>query len=397
MCDICNFKLVYFFQIMSETDASHYQLQGTWSTASGAQVNYLVLKPNLDSEVNITNVYFNVDTLRQFKGCEYSEPTSKYAYINIVNLITEFPTSEIVSELFRQFLSDLQPTASFLVNNQLNKTRIIESKVSAVNPSITKDVESDSMNNDRWNPDDVAIDNESKPKYSCDETRFLEICLALRVKTTLSDHFTVSGSHATCLYCSQIFSCPHNDMGDDYDEDNIIDHIIVEHFNSSAFTCHSCQEVLGSKSIYHHHKHDHTKQNCSRFHSKYCNYSPNKEKLSRSKTRFECDKCQMVFVTKKMKLQHIRYCHKKMSIKKSSTGDATGLMCPTCGERKNSETNLAQHIKKFHENAYQEPIVCNLCSGTRQLRNRKYYTPYSYELHIRQIHRYIFVFLLQEH
>ena len=37
--------------------------------------------------------------------------------------------------------------------------------------------------------------------------------------------------------------------------------------------------------------------------------------------------------------------------------------------------------------AFPEPIVCNLCTEIKQLRNRKYHTPYSFQLHMRQIHR----------
>jgi len=38
------------------------------------------------------------------------------------------------------------------------------------------------------------------------------------------------------------------------------------------------------------------------------------------------------------------------------------------------------------EDAFPEPIVCQLCADTKQLRNRKYHTPYSFELHMKQIH-----------
>jgi hypothetical protein len=35
-----------------------------------------------------------------------------------------------------------------------------------------------------------------------------------------------------------------------------------------------------------------------------------------------------------------------------------------------SEHNLAQHMKKFHENAFSEPITCQYCTEIKQLRNR---------------------------
>ena len=42
---------------------------------------------------------------------------------------------------------------------------------------------------------------------------------------------------------------------------------------------------------------------------------------------------------------------------------------------------LQQHIRKFHENAFQEPIACQLCcNGVKQLRSRKYHTPSRYAI-----------------
>ncbi|XP_023346927.1 zinc finger protein 141 isoform X3 [Eurytemora carolleeae] len=60
--------------------------------------------------------------------------------------------------------------------------------------------------------------------------------------------------------------------------------------------------------------------------------------------------------------------------------------CIICGEKKKSEHNLTQHMKKFHEGAFPEPISCPQCSDIKQFRNRKYHTPYSFDLHIKQIH-----------
>ncbi len=43
---------------------------------------------------------------------------------------------------------------------------------------------------------------------------------------------------------------------------------------------------------------------------------------------------------------------------------------------KQTEHNLGQHMKKFHENAFPEPISCQYCTEIKQLRNR-YQSPSS--------------------
>ena len=113
------------------------------------------------------------------------------------------------------------------------------------------------------------------------------------------------------------------------------------------------------------------------------------EHRTRNRTHFKCDKCQRTFSSNKTKLAHLREAHRDARPKPKVEPKPASLMCPTCGEKKNSEYNLSQHIKKFHENAFPEPVVCHLCTETKQLRNRKYHTPYSFELHMRQIHRFV--------
>jgi len=99
----------------------------------------------------------------------------------------------------------------------------------------------------------------------------------------------------------------------------------------------------------------------------------------------KCDECGKTFSSRKTKFAHMRGIHNisNKGVKKEKPGDC---ICPTCGENKRSDHNLQQHIKKFHENAFAEPMTCSLCSEVKQLRNRKYHTPYSYELHMKQIH-----------
>merc|ERR1719394_808121 len=52
---------------------------------------------------------------------------------------------------------------------------------------------------------------------------------------------------------------------------------------------------------------------------------------------------------------HMRNVHNisNKAVKKEKAGE---FVCPTCGEKKNSDHNLQQHIRKFHENAFPEPF-----------------------------------------
>jgi len=111
------------------------------------------------------------------------------------------------------------------------------------------------------------------------------------------------------------------------------------------------------------------------------NHEPNERGLD-----IKCEKCDKSFASKKTMFAHMRNVH-NVSNKMVKKEKASECVCPTCGEKKNSDHNLQQHIRKFHENAFPEPLACQLCcNGVKQLRSRKYHTPYSYELHMRQIH-----------
>ena len=257
---------------------SHYQLQGTWTTATGRSVNYLLLKESLDSALDISRVYFNVEDVR---GCEGSavagEDVTDRLHISLVNLILEFPTSEIVCDLFRDFLAGLQPLASVLVSARLCRSRLVHSSVPKVQLKVERSQElaSDGEEEEAWR---------TEPRLGVDE--------------------------------------------DDQNND-LID-----------------------------------------------NGMPTSEvsKSQKRKSAFPAPP---------------RDDHGRPRKKPPIERRPASLVCPTCGEKKHSEHNLAQHVRKFHEDAFPEPIVCQLCADTKQLRNRKYHTPYSFELHMKQIHRFV--------
>ena len=379
---------------MSENcDGSHYQLQGTWTISTGKHFNYLLLKDSLESSAEISNVYFNVEDVLQGNGCENMNLNniSERLHINILHLISEFPTSEIVSELFMNFLNNLQPLASVQVCEKLVKTsRLLESKV----PKIQYRVEE----ND-WGDGDVE-------SLTRDEERFVEACKSLKQKTTPSDHYSVamtdSGTETVCLYCSKTFSSAHPQVEDRRNESiaQAVDHILVLHFNTYAYKCDLCQTTFNEKSSFEAHLNDTHEPNgkktvqcpsCpARFGSKkeLSNHSKLEHSTKKSPPSLKCEHCEKIFSSKKSKYSHLRSVHGTTNRESKKGKAASACMCPVCGEKKKSEHNLSQHIKKFHENAFPEPIVCSMCTEIKQLRNRKYHTPYSYELHMRQIHRY---------
>ena len=384
-------------------DGSHYQLQGTWTVSTGKHYNYLVLKDSLESSAEISNLYFNVEDVMQSAGCDNLNLNNinERLHINLLHLISEFPSSEIVSELFRDFLNNLQPLASVQVSERLVKTsRLLESKV----PKIQLKLENYQYEED--GKENVIIDGTSQREESltCDEERFVEACKSLKQKTTTSDHYSVkqtdSGSEAVCLYCYKTFSSSSSDAQQNRTESiaQVVDHILVIHFNTFAYKCDLCETTFNEKSSFEAHLNEPHEPvggeklfQCSscpqRFASKIelTNHSKSEHSTKRP-ADLKCEQCDKVFSSKKTKYSHLRTVHGTSSRETKKDKAASACMCPVCGEKKKSEHNLSQHIKKFHENAYPEPIVCGLCTEIKQLRNRKYHTPYSYELHMKQIH-----------
>ena len=266
---------------------SHYQLQGTWTTATGRSINYLLLKESLDSALDISRVYFNVEDVR---GCEGSavagEDVTDRLHISLVNLILEFPTSEIVCDLFRDFLAGLQPLASVLVSARLCRSRLVHSSVPKVQLKVesSQELASDGEEEEAWR---------TEPRLGVDEDD---------QNNDLRDNVMPTSGVSKSQKRKSAFPAPHSSKA---------------------------RGVLPGD--------DHG--------------------IPRKKPPIE--------------------------------RRPASLVCPTCGEKKHSEHNLAQHVRKFHEDAFPEPIVCQLCADTKQLRNRKYHTPYSFELHMKQIHRFV--------
>ena len=280
------------------SDDSHYQLQGTWTLSTGRHFNYLVLKDSLESSADISNVYFCVEDVCQSPGCDNMNfnNINERLHINLLHLIMEFPTSEIVSELFRDFLNNLQPLASVQVSEKLCKrSRLLDSKVPKIQLKL----------------DNYQYAGEAKENVWRDgtgDTNFSE-------KSSFEVHM------------------------------------------------HETQDQGGLEKLQT--KLEHPAKN----------------------TSLKCEQCEKVFSSKKTKYAHLRSVHGTSNKESKTARPASACVCSVCGEKKKSEHNLSQHIKKFHENAFPEPIVCNLCTEIKQLRNRKYHTPYSFELHMRQIHR----------
>jgi len=413
------------------TQTCHYQLQGTWITASGKNVNYIVLKEDLESKVDISKIYFNIEDISQCGGFDINMTgvTDRY-HLNLLNVILEFPNSEIVSDIFRDFVGGLQPLASTEVTQPLSTPRIIEGKGPKIQLKMEKSrLDSEGQESDKddaleeddddddddelWKPEpevklevdrkEIKLESgERKEKMTMDEKRFFEVCRSLGHKASRKDHysnyFSNTKNESTCRYCSQVFGSENFDLDKCREEcvRDVVDHILVQHFQTYAYKCELCGNTFNSKGPFHSHMKTNHADQLRKFECPTCQcgfyfkkelkshirlaHEPNEKGLN-----LKCGQCDKTFSSKKTKYAHMRgihgICSKNIKKEKPSVS-----MCPICGEKKKSEHNLGQHIKKFHENAFPEPIVCHLCTEIKQLRNRKYHTPYSYELHMRQIH-----------
>jgi len=407
----------------------HHQLQGTWITASGKNVNYIVLKEDLESKVDISKIYFNIEDISLCGGFDINMAgvTDRY-HLNLLNVILEFPNSEIVADIFRDFVGGLQPLASTEVTQPLSTPRIIEGKGPKIQLKMEKfrldsegqesdkdDIvdDDDDEDDELWKPEpevklevdrkEIKLESyERKEKMTVDEKRFFEVCRSLGHKASRKDHysnhFTNIKNESTCRYCSQVFSSENFDLDKCREEcvADVVDHIMVQHFQTYAYKCELCGNTFNSKGPFHSHMQENHADQMKKFECPTCQcgfyfkkelkshirlaHEPNEKGLN-----LKCGQCDKTFSSKKTKYAHMRGIHGICSknIKKEKPAVS---MCPICGEKKKSEHNLGQHIKKFHENAFSEPIVCHLCTEIKQLRNRKYHTPYSYELHMRQIH-----------
>ena len=292
-------------------DTTHFQLEGSWTLSSGKPVHFVALKPSPDSVMNMANVYLNVEDVRTFVKDDIEEDARVDLYINIIDLVLEYPTSDVVGELFRYFLSNISHGETIQVPGTGQRGRL------KLCPQFKQEASDEAkvIPNIRSGPHVLLTDGTCK-ESSEDKSQH---------KAESSDLNTIECTSRPLKFGNKR---------------ELLNHVKSEH-------------------------------------------------RTRNRTHFKCDKCQRTFSSNKMKLAHLREAHGEAGPKPQVEPRPASLMCPTCGEKKNSEYNLSQHIKKFHENAFPEPIVCHLCTETKQLRNRKYHTPYSFELHMRQIHRFV--------
>ena len=259
-----------------------------------------------------------------------------------------------------------------------------------------------------------AADNKKEKVMTADEKRFLQSCRSLGKQCSSSAHFSVRSTSQTsdtsqtsqtsttsltshtssclvalCKYCSQDFTGDGKEVMAD-----VVDHVLVQHFQTFAYRCELCGNTFNSKSAFQEHMIGLHKEQIKQFECPICPeffYSKKDWKGHLCEVHaeldkgLECHECKKTFSSRKTMFAHMRGIH-KISSKNAKNENHVASMCPTCGEKKKSDHNLQQHIKKFHENAYPEPIACLLCSKVKQLRSRKYHTPFSYQLHMKQIH-----------
>lgn len=415
---------------------SHYQLQGTWQSPGGRCVNYIVLKENLENRIDITKVYFNIEDISKCPGfnLDLSGVTERY-HLNLLNMILEFPHTELVTDLFREFIGSLNPLASTEVSEPIATPRIIEGKGPKIQLKLESfaldgggeeeeedvDEDSDRETGPVWQAEtepqvkleeekvEVAVERRLSP--TLDERRFLDTCRTLGEKPNKKHHYGVVGMNtancrAICLHCKLCFRGEGNEKEDDQEDpyktctSQVIDHILVHHFQTFAYKCDICALTFNNKEGYAAHLSEQHGEPVRTWQCQACSqgFLTGREMKAHMRmahpeplledalaVSLKCQTCGKLFSSKKTMFAHLRSIH-GLSNKLVKREKPLSSVCSICGEKKKSEHNLAQHVKKFHENAFPEPITCQYCTEIKQLRNRKYHTPYSYELHMRQIH-----------
>jgi len=441
--------------------ALHYQLQGTWQTPGGKYVNYIILKDSMESKVDISRIYFNMEDINKCRGfnLDLTGANDRF-HLNLLNIILEFPNSEIVLDLFKDFIAALAPLASTQVHESVSTPlpTIIESK----GPKIQLKVEGFCLNSDLLEHDtrdsflwqeppaaasslpandnttenissatvpeklppphflqpktdkssdkkvigyNISQSQERKEKMTSDEKRFFEVCRNLGQRPVRKDHFlmigTMSDPCALCMHCKARFTAGGGidkiDKGDEYSDTirQVVDHVLVQHFQTFAYKCDQCAATFNTKDSFEDHMKSCHAQEIAKFQCKDCSvafYSKKDlkthEKLAHEASdtglSLKCKSCSKTFSSKKTMHAHMRGIHGISS--KTPKKAKANTTCQICGENKKSEHNLMQHYKKFHENPFPEPISCKLCVNIKQLRNRKYHTPYALNLHEQQIH-----------
>ena len=208
--------------------ASHYQVQGTWTTTQGKHVNYMVLREKLDDSENhkIGNVYLNLGDVQACGGLLLNDlqlESTDRAHVRLVHLVAECPEAVIVRELFQEFLSSLQPLASVQVSEALSTPRLVEGRGPKIQLKMEEEQEDDHDHfSDHGEESGVfAADsgevklkveeedknsNSKKDGSNADENRLREACRLLGHPSRISSHFSLPSPFlATCAYCNSQF------------------------------------------------------------------------------------------------------------------------------------------------------------------------------------------------
>ena len=215
---------------VQESCASHYQVQGTWTTTQGKHVNYMVLREGLDDTENhkIGNVYLNLGDVQACGGLLLNDlklEATDRAHVRLVHLVAECPEAVIVRELFQDFLSSLQPLASVQVSEALSTPRLVEGRGPKIQLKMEEEGEvEDDL--DRFSDhgegseaftgesgevklkleEEDKNSNSKKDGSNADENRLREACRLLGHPSKISSHFSLPSTFlATCAYCNSQF------------------------------------------------------------------------------------------------------------------------------------------------------------------------------------------------
>lgn len=249
------------------------------------------------------------------------------------------------------------------------------------------------------------------------EKRFLARCTQLGKGDELCDYYTspdLGLGTITCALCNKEFTSSIVQTASLRISliDRVIDHILVKHFETYAYQCENCLLNFNSPKPWK----DHVRSNCDKTAFTQVGKFVCKKCKERFKTKFElhehvgarhdpesadrliCATCGLMFKTEKCRIDHEKRIHKivtsnhghskKKRDRNLPNGGASRVVCPTCGFECCTKWVLENHIKKWHENAFPEPRICELCfkPDSSNFSRRKYYTPFSLDKHKREFH-----------
>lgn len=257
------------------------------------------------------------------------------------------------------------------------------------------------------------------------ERRLLSICKDLGKATDMLLYFSppdLDAGSILCRLCKKVFTCTGRVRGSLRISltDQVVEHVLQEHFNVQDYSCQSCGQSFADVMSWK----KHTKRTCrinlpppatsttatpiGRFICKKCRARHTDPAALRDHVVFThdpfsadtllCPTCGLMFKNEKCRGDHERRMHNKVatfSPKKKDirdrnlpNGGAARVVCPTCGFECCTKWVLETHIKKWHENAFPQPKVCELCvkPDSSNFSRRKYHTPYSLDKHRSEYH-----------